>query len=73
MSLMLNSSLGDSTDNFTVLFDDLSHDAQDKLSTLHNDDGLWQMLPIAYLHESKQSLSQDEIDYAALLTHGYYC
>ncbi len=72
MSFLQNSILGSATDDYTVMFDDLSDDAQEKLCRMEHHDSCWQMLPLAHLYESKHKLSQNEIDDAALLTVGFY-
>jgi len=72
MSFLQNASLGGSSDNYSVMYDDLSFDAQEKLSLLNADDQLWKMLPIANLYVDKNTLSQEELDDTALLTAGYY-
>ena len=72
MSFLQNASLGGSSDNYSVMYDDLSLDAQEKLSLLNADDQLWKMLPIANLYVDKNTLSQEELDDTALLTAGYY-
>ena len=72
MSFLQNASLGGSSDNYSVMFDDLSSEAQEKLASLNSDDHLWKMLPIANLYVDKNTLTQEELDDTALLTAGYY-
>ena len=72
MSFLQNASLGGGNDNYSVMYDDLSYEAQEKLSSLNPDDNLWKMLPIANLYVDKNTLSQEELDDTALLTAGYY-
>ncbi len=72
MSFLQNASLGGSNDNYSVMYEDLSVDAQEKLNALNAGDTVWKMLPIANLYVDKNTLSQEELDDTALLTAGYY-
>ena len=69
-----NPKIGDSLSDDTIMFDELSEDTQERLLNYAGistpSDKFWDVLPVAYIYQNKAQMSQDEMDYEALMQVG---
>ncbi|HIC44364.1 MAG TPA: hypothetical protein EYO73_08805 [Sulfurimonas sp.] len=69
-----NPQIGDILTDDTIMFYELSDDTQSRLldfaGVQHPSDKFWDVLPVAYIYQSKTHMSQDEINDEALLQLG---
>ncbi len=69
-----NPKIGESLTDDTIMFNELSEDTQERLLNFagvsHPSDNFWDVLPVAYIYQNKALMSQDEMDYEALMQVG---
>ena len=69
-----NPKIGDSLADDSIMFDELSMDAQERLLSFagvsHPSDKFWDVLPVAYIYQNKAQMNQTELDDEALLQVG---
>ena len=69
-----NPKIGESLTDDTIMFYELSLDAQERLLSFagisHPSDKFWDVIPVAYIYQNKAHMDQTEMDDEALLQLG---
>ncbi|MDF1881674.1 hypothetical protein JHD50_10255 [Sulfurimonas sp. MAG313] len=69
-----NPKIGDSVNDDSIMFNELSDEIQQRLLSFagvsHPSDKFWDVLPVAYIYQTKAHMTQIELDDEALLQLG---